>query len=138
MFAASRWSCRPIPTTRRALLISAIEDADPVIFFEPKRIYSGPFDGESEKAAVPWSSHPKGEVPAGHYSVPLGRAEIIRPGKDLTVATYGHHGACGSGRRVARAAARTPRSSNLRTLAPLDTDTLCGSVNRTGRCVIVP
>src|ERR1700744_2891635 len=77
------------PHDAKGLLISAIEDADPVIFFEPKRIYSGPFDGDPEKPAVPWSSHPKGDVPAGHYTVPLGRAEIVRPGSDLTVVTYG-------------------------------------------------
>src|SRR6202012_5304965 len=77
------------PYDAKGLLISAIEDDDPVIFFEPKRIYSGPFDGDPEKPAVPWSSHPKGDVPAGHYTVPLGRAEIVRPGSDLTVVTYG-------------------------------------------------
>src|SRR6201985_2734356 len=73
------------PYDAKGLLISSIEDDDPVVFFEPKRIYSGPFDGEPEKAAVPWSTHPGGEVPAGHYSVPLSRAVIVRPGTQVTV-----------------------------------------------------
>jgi 2-oxoisovalerate dehydrogenase E1 component beta subunit len=123
------------PYDAKGLLISAIEDADPVIFFEPKRIYSGPFDGESEKAAVPWSTHPKGEVPAGHYSVPLSRAEIVRAGSQVTVVAYG------TMVHVAQAAVAhsgvDAEIIDLRTLAPLDTDTLCASVNRTGRCVIV-
>src|ERR1700693_1859302 len=45
------------------LLITWIADADPVVFFEPKRIYNGPFDGDPHKPAVPWSAHPRGEVP---------------------------------------------------------------------------
>jgi 2-oxoisovalerate dehydrogenase E1 component beta subunit len=123
------------PHDAKGLLISSIEDDDPVIFFEPKRLYNGPFDGDWHKPAVPWSTHPKGEVPAGHYTVPLSRAEIVRPGKELTLIAYG------TMVHVAEAAVRIAQVDaeiiDVRTLVPLDTDTLCESVRRTGRCVIV-
>ena len=61
-------------------MISAIEDDDPVIFFEPKRLYNGPFDGDHKKAALKWDTHPKGEVPEDYYSIPLGEASIEREG----------------------------------------------------------
>ena len=64
------------PYDAKGLLISSIEDEDPVVFFEPKRIYNGPFDGDPHKPAVPWSAHPRGEVPDGHYRVPIGRADL--------------------------------------------------------------
>jgi 2-oxoisovalerate dehydrogenase E1 component beta subunit len=116
-------------------LISAIEDDDPVVFFEPKRIYNGPFDGDPHKPAVPWSSHARGEVPEGYYTVPISRAEIVRPGKDLTVLTYG------TMVHVVEAAVRLSGFDaeivDVRTMAPLDVDTLCTSVCKTGRCVVV-
>ena len=77
------------PYDAKGLLISAIESDDPVVFFEPKRIYNGPFDGDPNKPAVSWASHPKGEVPAGYYTVPLDTAEIVVAGDDLTIVTYG-------------------------------------------------
>ena len=77
------------PYDAKGLLIAAIEDDDPVIFFEPKRLYNGPFDGDPNKPAVPWSTHPKGDVPEGHYRVPIGKCEIVRPGKQITIVTYG-------------------------------------------------
>ncbi len=123
------------PFDAKGLLISSIEDDDPVIFFEPKRIYNGPFDGDPHKPAVPWSTHPKGEVPSGHFTVPIGKAEIVREGSEVTVVAYGtmvHVAAAG----IARAGVDA-EIVDLRTLAPLDTDTLCGSVCKTGRCVIV-
>jgi 2-oxoisovalerate dehydrogenase E1 component beta subunit len=77
------------PYDAKGLLIAAIECGDPVIFLEPKRIYNGPFDGHHEQPVVPWSTHPKSEVPEGHYTVALESARIVRPGDDLTVLTYG-------------------------------------------------
>jgi hypothetical protein len=77
------------PYDAKGLLIAAIESDDPVVFFEPKRIYNGPFDGDPEKPGVSWASHPKGEVPEGYYTVPLGTAEIALPGDELTIITYG-------------------------------------------------
>ena len=123
------------PDDANGLLISAIEDDDPVVFFEPKRIYNGPFDGDPNKPAVPWTSHPQGEVPEGYYTVPISRAEIVRPGKDLTVLTYG------TMVHVVEAAVRLSGFDaeivDVRTMAPLDVDTLCTSVCKTGRCVVV-
>ncbi len=77
------------PYDAKGLLIAAIEDDDPIIFFEPKRIYNGPFDGDPNKPAVPWSTHAKGNVPEGHYKVPIGKCDIVRPGEQVTIVTYG-------------------------------------------------
>src|SRR5881394_1556571 len=52
------------PYDAKGLLIAAIEDPDPVMFLEPKRLYNGPFDGHPERPVVPWSKHDLGEVPA--------------------------------------------------------------------------
>jgi 2-oxoisovalerate dehydrogenase E1 component beta subunit len=123
------------PYDAKGLLISAIEDDDPVVFFEPKRIYNGPFDGDPHKPAVPWTAHPRGEVPAGYYTVPISRAEIVRRGTQVTVVAYG------TMVHVAEAAVRLANVDaeiiDVRTLVPLDVDTLCTSVSKTGRCVIV-
>ncbi len=122
------------PYDAKGLLISAIESDDPVIFFEPKRIYNGPFDGDPDKPAVSWASHPKGEVPEGYYTVPLDTAEIVEPGEELTIITYG------TLVHVAKAAADEVSVDaeiiDVRSLAPLDVKTLVDSVNRTGRCLI--
>lgn len=123
------------PRDAKGLLISAIEDPDPVIFFEPKRLYNGPFDGHHDRPVTPWSKHELGEVPDGHYTVPLGKAEIRREGSDLTVLAYG------TMVYVAEAAAAETGIDaeiiDLRTLLPLDLDTIVASVKKTGRCVVV-
>jgi 2-oxoisovalerate dehydrogenase E1 component beta subunit len=123
------------PYDAKGLLISSIEDDDPVVFFEPKRIYNGPFEGDPHKPAVSWSAHPRGEVPDGYYTVPLSRAEIVRPGAAVTVLAYG------TMVHVAAAAVQLTGVDaeiiDVRTLVPLDADTLCTSVKKTGRCVIV-
>src|ERR1700744_6484371 len=122
------------PYDAKGLLITSIEDDDPVVFFEAMRLYNGPFDGDPHKPAVPWSSHPRGEVPEGYYTVPISRAEVVRPGKDLTVLTYGTmvHVA------VAAAAAMNVDAEiiDLRSLVPLDVETIVASVKKTGRCVV--
>ena len=122
------------PYDAKGLLITAIEDDDPVVFFEPKRLYNGPFDGDPTKAAVPWSTHPKGEVPEGHFSVPFGKADVVRAGSELTIITYG------TMVFVAMLAAATAGVDaeviDLRSLVPLDVDTICTSVKKTGRCVV--
>jgi 2-oxoisovalerate dehydrogenase E1 component beta subunit len=123
------------PYDAKGLLIAAIEDDDPVIFFEPKRAYNGPFDGDPHKPAVPWSNHPKGEVPDGYYTVPIGKAEIVRAGDAATIVTYG------TMVHVAEAAARVTGVDaeviDVRSMVPLDLDTLVASVKKTGRCLVV-
>jgi 2-oxoisovalerate dehydrogenase E1 component beta subunit len=69
------------PYDAKGLLIAAIESNDPVIFFEPKRIYNGPFDGYYERPVTPWAKHPSAEVPDGHYTVPIGKAAVARAGR---------------------------------------------------------
>ena len=123
------------PYDAKGLLIAAIENDDPVIFLEPKRLYNGPFDGHHDRPVVAWGKHPMGEVPEGYYTVPLDKAAVFRPGNDLTVLTYG------TMVWVADAAARETGVDaeiiDLRTLWPLDLDAIVASVNKTGRCVIV-
>jgi 2-oxoisovalerate dehydrogenase E1 component beta subunit len=123
------------PYDAKGLLIAAIEDDDPVIFLEPKRLYNGPFDGHPEKPVVPWSRHPLGEVPDGHYTVPLGQAVVRREGSATTVLAYG------TMVHVAEAAAEETSVDaeiiDLRTLVPLDIDAIERSVRKTGRCVIL-
>jgi 2-oxoisovalerate dehydrogenase E1 component beta subunit len=122
------------PYDAKGLLISAIEDDDPVVFFEPKRLYNGPFDGHPDRPALPWTNHPKAEVPEGYYSVPLGRAAIVREGAEVTVLVYG------TMVHVAQAAAEEAGIDaeiiDLRTLLPLDIETIVQSVTKTGRCVV--
>jgi 2-oxoisovalerate dehydrogenase E1 component beta subunit len=123
------------PYDAKGLLIASIECDDPVIFLEPKRIYNGPFDGHHERPLVPWTGHPLAEVPEGHFTVPLESAAVFRPGSALTVLTYG------TMVWVAEAAARETGIDaeivDLRSLWPLDLDTIVASVKKTGRCVIV-
>ena len=124
------------PYDAKGLLIAAIEDPDPVIFLEPKRLYNGPFDGHHDRPVTPWSKHELGEVPDGHYTVPLGKAAIRRrEGSAVTVLAYG------TMVYVAQAAAAETGIDaeiiDLRTLLPLDLDTIVASVWKTGRCVVV-
>jgi len=123
------------PYDAKGLLIAAIEDDDPVLIFEPKRIYQGPFDGWHDRPVTPWSKHPASETPEGYYTVPLGKANIVREGADMTVLAYGT--------MVHVALAATEEAGvdaeviDLRTLVPLDIDTITASVKKTGRCVVV-
>ena len=80
------------PYDAKGLLISAIEEDDPVIFFEPKRLYNGPFEGYRDRPVVPWSKHPKSDVPDGHYRVPLGKAAVVREGNVTDRAGIRHDG----------------------------------------------
>ncbi|MFM9852216.1 MAG: alpha-ketoacid dehydrogenase subunit beta [Sphingomonadaceae bacterium] len=123
------------PYDAKGLLIAAIEDNDPVIFFEPKRIYNGPFDGHYDRPVSPWAKHPASEVPEGHYTIPLGKAAIVRAGADLTVLAYGTmvHVALG----VVEELGVDAEVIDLRTLLPLDIETIEASVKKTGRCLVV-
>ena len=123
------------PYDAKGLLIAAIEDDDPVVFFEPKRIYNGPFDGFFDRPVTPWAKHPKAEVPEGHYTVPIGKAAIAREGSELTVLAYGTmvHVAIAT----AEANGIDAEVIDLRTIVPVDIEAIEQSVRKTGRCVVV-
>ena len=123
------------PYDAKGLLIASIECDDPVIFLEPKRLYNGSFDGRHGQALKTWAGHRHAEVPEGHYTVPLGKAAIAREGREATVLAYGTmvHVAlagiedCGVDAELI----------DLRSIVPLDIDTIVTSVKKTGRCVIL-
>jgi 2-oxoisovalerate dehydrogenase E1 component beta subunit len=123
------------PYDAKGLLISAVEDDDPVLFLEPKRLYNGPFDGRHDRPVEPWSKHPASETPDGYYRIPLSQAAVVREGGDVTVLAYGA--------MVHVALAATEETGvdtdiiDLRTLWPVDIDAITTSVRKTGRCVIV-
>jgi 2-oxoisovalerate dehydrogenase E1 component beta subunit len=123
------------PFDAKGLLISAIEDDDPVIFLEPKRVYNGPFDGRRDRPVMPWSKHPASDVPEDYYKIPLGKANVVREGGDVTILAYG------TMVHVALAAVEESGIDgeviDLRTLLPVDIDAIVASVTKTGRCVIV-
>jgi pyruvate dehydrogenase E1 component beta subunit len=110
------------PYDAKGLLASAIESQDPVIFFEPKRIYR----------AI------KEEVPEERYTIPLGKAEVARIGKDLTLIGWGaeHHQNMKAAQELALEQSYDIEVLNLRTLNPLDIDTIVASLHKTGRAVV--
>ncbi len=108
------------PYDAKGLLVAAIRDPDPVIFFEPKKIYRSI----------------KEEVPEKEYALPLGQAQVLTAGTDATLITYGS--------LVKTALETVEKLQNisvevidLRTIKPLDVETILSSVKKTGRCVIV-
>lgn len=123
------------PADAKGLLLSAIADPDPVVFLEPKRLYNGPFDGHHDRPVTSWKKHPLGVVEEGYVPVPLGKAAIRRAGQAATILTYG------TMTFVAEAAVEETGIDaeviDLRSLLPLDTETILTSVQRTGRCLIV-
>lgn len=110
------------PGDAKGLLTAAIRHPDPVLFLEHKRTYR----------AI------RGEVPSGEYVLPLDRANVVRPGKDVTVVAWGWvlHEALAAAEQVAEAGVQV-EVIDPRCLNPLDTDTLLDSVRRTGRLCIV-
>jgi 2-oxoisovalerate dehydrogenase E1 component beta subunit len=123
------------PYDAKGLLIAAIEDNDPTIFFEPKRIYNGPFDGHYDRPSKNWSNHPAGEVPEGYYKIELGKASVVRAGEAVTILAYGTmvHVALATIEEMGIDA----EILDLRTLVPLDIEAIEASVRKTGRCMIV-
>jgi len=114
--------CPSNPYDAKGLLLSSIRDPDPVMFFEPKRIY---------RAA-------KGDVPEGDYTIPIGKAAVVREGQHVTIVVWG------AMLYEAIAAADEAKAQgidceiiDLRTLWPLDIDTIIESVKKTGRVVVV-
>jgi pyruvate dehydrogenase E1 component beta subunit len=110
------------PYDAKGLLISAIRDPDPVLFFEPKRVYRAS----------------KGEVPEGEYAIPLGQAAVTREGCQVTLLAWGAmwHEA-DQAAREAEAEGIDCEVIDLRSLQPLDLDTLVASVKKTGRAVVI-
>src|SRR5262249_22589313 len=110
------------PYDAKGLLLAALRQKDPIMFFEPKRIY---------RAA-------KGEVPAGDYEVPLGTAQIVREGKQLTLIAWGAmlHEATAAAADAAKDGIDC-EVIDLRTLWPLDIESITRSARKTGRVVIV-
>ena len=123
------------PYDAKGLLIAAIEDNDPVIFFEPKRIYNGPFTGYYDRPVEPWSKHEGSDVPADYYRVELGKAATVREGQALTILVYGTmvHVV----KSVVDEMGIDAEIVDLRTLMPLDIDAIVSSVTKTGRCMVV-
>lgn len=123
------------PYDAKGLLIAAIEDDDPVVFLEPKRLYNGPFDGRHDQTLKTWAGHPAADVPEDYYRVPLGKAAVVRSGADATVLAYG------TMVHVARAgideSGVDAELIDLRSIVPLDIEAIVASVRKTGRCVIL-
>jgi len=114
--------CPATPADAKGLLLSSLRDPDPVLFFEPKRIY---------RAA-------KGEVAEGEYTVPLGKARVARPGKQVTIVTWGAMlYECLEAANQAAGQGVDVEVVDLRTLWPLDIETVVASVKKTGRVVVV-
>jgi pyruvate/2-oxoglutarate/acetoin dehydrogenase E1 component len=109
------------PADAKGLLTSAIRDDNPVVFLEKRLLYSR-----------------RGVVPEGEYTVPIGVADIKREGTDVTVACYsqGVHLALQAGRQLAKSGIEL-EVVDLRTLKPLDMDTLGASIRKTGRLVVI-
>lgn len=109
------------PVDAKGMLLSAIRDPDPVVFFEPKRVYRSFRE----------------EVPEEEYLIPIGQAKVVSEGTDLTVITWG-----ASVFECLAAIDKLPEDVSvelidLRTIYPIDLDTIVQSVQKTGRCVIV-
>ncbi len=123
------------PYDAKGLLLSAIASDDPVIVFEPKRVYRGPDHGTN------WSAHPMGEVPVGEYRVPIGKGSIVKPlsgtGTAVSLITYGAmvH-TCQKAADLANAEGIDVELIDLRTLVPYDLELMAESGKRTGRVVI--
>ena len=111
------------PADAAGLLRSALRDPDPVLFLEHKKTYR----------AI------KGEVPEGAYLTPIGVADVKREGEDLTCVSYGYslHACLDAAQRLADDEGVSVEVVDVRTLAPLDVDTILGSVRKTSKAIVV-
>ncbi len=109
------------PADEKGLLLSSIESDDPVIFLENLRLYRSI----------------RGEVPEGYYTTPLDKANVVREGKDVTVVTYGGmvHTSLAAAEDLAKEGIDV-EVIDLRTVSPLDLDTIGKSIEKTGRVVV--
>ena len=110
------------PRDAKGLLKSAVRDPNPVMFFEPKKGYR----------------LIKGDVPAGDYTVPIGPANVSRPGRDLSVFAYGmmHYYCLQAAEQLAGEGIEV-EVVDLRTLYPVDRDGILASVRKTGKALVV-
>jgi len=110
------------PAQAKGLLLACVRDRDPCIFLEPKALY---------RSAVE-------EVPTGAFTLPLGAAEVVREGTDVTLIGWGAQvGVLLRAADAARAAAGVScEVIDLRTILPWDAETVVASVAKTGRCVV--
>lgn len=114
--------CPATPYDAKGLLAAAIRDPDPVIFMEPKRLYRSL----------------KEEVPDEEYTVPIGKARVMMEGKDITVIGWGAMIPVALKTQALLAQENiSAEIIDLRTLSPLDMDTVLISVQKTGRCAVV-
>jgi pyruvate dehydrogenase E1 component beta subunit len=111
------------PKDMKGLLISSIRDPDPVIFFEHIRLYRAYRE----------------EVPDGEFTVPLGKARVAQPGKDLTIVTWGAmvNVSLEAAKKLKEQGGIEAEVIDLRTLKPMDEEAVLGSVKKTGRLVVV-
>jgi pyruvate dehydrogenase E1 component beta subunit len=110
------------PYDAKGLLISAIRDPDPVIFFEPKRIYRAFRE----------------EVPEDEYTIPIGQARVVTEGDDITMISWGAPVIqCMQAIEKTGGAGKSIELIDLRTIKPIDTETIVNSVRKTGRVIIV-
>jgi pyruvate dehydrogenase E1 component beta subunit len=111
------------PYEAKGLLASAVRDPDPVVFMEPARVYR----------AI------KNEVPEEPYTLPLGKARVVREGRDVTVIAWGAHVRTvnEAAKRLEAEGAADVEVVDVRTLAPFDFETVIASVIKTGRAVVV-
>lgn len=111
------------PYDAKGLLLSAIRDNDPVFFMEHLKLYFSL----------------KGEVPEGDYTVPIGKANVVREGKDVTIFSYGAmvHTSVKAAEMIEKERDVKVEVVDLRTISPLDTETIIRSVEKTGRAIIV-
>ena len=114
--------CPATPADAKGLLLASIRDPDPVLFFEPKRVY---------RAA-------KGDVPEGDYTVPLGQANVVKQGEHVTLVAWGAmlYEALDAAQKAGQEGVDC-EVIDLRTLWPIDIDTIVASVKKTGRVVVV-
>ena len=123
------------PVDAKGLLISAIEDPDPVIFLEPKRLYNGPFDGHHDRPVTPWSKHELGESRTAISRRRSARRRSAARARRSPFSPMARWSMSPRPRR--RRPAIDAEILDLRTLLPLDLDAIVASVKKTGRCVIV-
>jgi 2-oxoisovalerate dehydrogenase E1 component beta subunit len=114
--------CPSNPYDAKGLLASAIRSEDPILFFEPKRVYRAS----------------KGEVPEGEYTIPIGQAKVLREGKQVTIIAWGAmtHEALDAVNEAAKQG-YDAELIDLRTLWPVDIDAIIESVRKTGRVIVV-